>query len=1315
MSPNDYTVGWICALPIEMAAARAMLDVEDKHSNAELSHSKRYIFGSIMDHNIVIACLPSGVPGTTSTAKAVAEIQNTFGKIRFYLLVVVSHPTRGYGGVIPYDYGKAVANGQFEVTGTFNKPPDLLLNALSKLQGTDLGNPPCRFHISLSKVIDKNPEFRYPGEGQDVLFKADYIHPSGQDCSACDRGRIEARPKRSSSVPAVHYGLIASGNQVIKDAQKRDRIASRHDVLCFEMEAAGLDGVPCLVIRGISDYADSHKNDRWQHYAAAAAAAYAKEIFSHLEPPPPKTAPGMSPDSLRLTRTLEKLQSTKVEDDRSMLLAIKGTRARGTCEWLTQDARYMTWLDSQRSELLWVSGGPGKGKTMLAIYLTQVLEDHVPSEGRILLYYFCDNGDENRKSPIAILKSLLYQLLSNRPHLLHLVSTDLQGDSKLYSHMTLPYLWSTFVALLRSPDLSMVVCVVDGLDECEESLIKPFLGYLREFFTGQEEEGLTASFKLLLLSRESDNIKRGLGRVPRVDLESAEFSMQVANDVDKYISSMLQEPNVSGGLSLAQRERIRKTLRDGAEGTFLWVGFMPDILRGMDNEEIEDGLQEIPKGLDEIYQRILHQIPAPQKELVCLILHWVVLAQRPLTMEELEAAIRTDDKYKGLNGNAIIRQVKSCRPLLKIEHQVIHLVHQSAKEYLLSPDEVSMTYFGGKARHSILALSCLKYLETNYVRLSGLQEDTFLDYASTYWPVHMKNAGDDDAKLCEQSTKFFQESNTRDRWWARYWSREHGTDEPNSFKLLHLSAYFGLEALAQNDLRRKRRFTNSMHPANQKDSYGRIPLMWAAARGQKRMVELLLPHVFNIDRRDKFNMTALHLAVRGDHFDVVSLLLTRPVNLEIKAGGFTPLMVAIGNCSQSIVALLLKHGAKDPMPSTLGDANLGREAVNREEDCCETRARELIHLQPLFLRTRLNKFSEALTVPIALSLAISPVVAKSKACSSLLKRPIVKLIRYYLESDGEKVKAILDNGHGATLIEQSLIICRLQLGTRNKGRMMRLAQKLGDTFVEIILEVHGILGWWDRFAVSFLRSGFSLGFRDVLETWFTIGVYGTAKAIDCGGAENIREIWQFGVKSCKMLLIKEREAEAIAVMRWVIMSHVIAREINKARVIDTISKECTKAIEDLTQGPLTNSFISCMSTAWSREILYRVTRKESRELKWTLGCFSAASFVPKLPLIAGTALFKTFTTLADEKADMTWLFVEQQFWPIEKACDWAVNTATWHIEAAIVLLQLISESRLPVPQYIMGLVPSVLKRAEMEALSVGFNIGELKTEDQLSI
>ena len=136
--------------------------------------------------------------------------------------------------------------------------------------------------------------FANPGLEKDCLYQPGYLHrQQGKTCQECgceDTARIETdgedgEDDGSSSEPfvIVHSGTIASGELVVKDAQLRDSLAQQHNVLCFETEAAGaLTDFPCMVIRGISDYCDSHKNDLWQGFAATTAAAYARQLFFHM-------------------------------------------------------------------------------------------------------------------------------------------------------------------------------------------------------------------------------------------------------------------------------------------------------------------------------------------------------------------------------------------------------------------------------------------------------------------------------------------------------------------------------------------------------------------------------------------------------------------------------------------------------------------------------------------------------------------------------------------------------------------------------------------------------------------------------------------------------------------------------------------------------------------------------------------------------------------------------------------------------------------------------------------------------------------------
>src|SRR5947209_3122246 len=199
--------------------------------------------------------------------------------------VVVSQPTKTFGGVIQYDFGKTVQEGKFERTGTLNRPPDVLLRAVASLQAKHLMAEPA-LSTYLSEMGSKFPRLAstsaFPGREHDDLFEATYNHPATEaTCANCRTDQLVMRPKRSDNIPAIHYGLIASGNQIMRDGKTRERLRSELQILCFEREAAGLmDDFPCLVIRGICDYADSHKNKRWQPYAAATAAAYAKELLN---------------------------------------------------------------------------------------------------------------------------------------------------------------------------------------------------------------------------------------------------------------------------------------------------------------------------------------------------------------------------------------------------------------------------------------------------------------------------------------------------------------------------------------------------------------------------------------------------------------------------------------------------------------------------------------------------------------------------------------------------------------------------------------------------------------------------------------------------------------------------------------------------------------------------------------------------------------------------------------------------------------------------------------------------------------------------
>ncbi|KAK0734267.1 nucleoside phosphorylase domain-containing protein [Lasiosphaeria miniovina] len=276
-----------------------------------LNDPNTYTLGAIRNHNVVIACLPKGKTGTIPAATVAARMVSTFPSIKFGLMV-------GIGGGVPpkVRLGDVVVStpvsefpgvgDNFERTRALDTPPNLLLTALTKLESEHDLTGSSKIPEFLEEMKQKwpglAPKYLRPESLEDILFKADYDHfhesiadgeatadiddgeEKKESCQFCDRTKLVKRKPRNMR---IHYGLIASGNKVMKNASFRDKLNKDlgGNVLCIEMEAAGLmNNFPCIAVRGICDYANSHKNQDWQEHAATIAAAFAKELLGFVQP-----------------------------------------------------------------------------------------------------------------------------------------------------------------------------------------------------------------------------------------------------------------------------------------------------------------------------------------------------------------------------------------------------------------------------------------------------------------------------------------------------------------------------------------------------------------------------------------------------------------------------------------------------------------------------------------------------------------------------------------------------------------------------------------------------------------------------------------------------------------------------------------------------------------------------------------------------------------------------------------------------------------------------------------------------------------------
>ena len=316
MDVSQYTIGWIAPLALELTAARAMLD-EDFGSTSVDEYT--YHGGRIGQHHVVMAVQPR--MGTDAASDLAARMCSAFKNIKCFFVVgiggglesygppgavsqivlgdvVVSVPSGKHGGVVRYDSGAWTGDGRLETSGHTNGPPMFLLNVVNTLRSDHTMSSgsviPASLRAMRSKISGgEERKFEDQGATNDRIFNDSFPHPAelrNQDCGiCCDFSQAKTRHDRGPAAfrdldtPRIHYGNIGSSNQLQISAKKRNQCQEEHGIICFEMEGAGvIQTHPSLVIRGICDYSDSHKNKIWQPYAAATAAAYAKELLYAL-------------------------------------------------------------------------------------------------------------------------------------------------------------------------------------------------------------------------------------------------------------------------------------------------------------------------------------------------------------------------------------------------------------------------------------------------------------------------------------------------------------------------------------------------------------------------------------------------------------------------------------------------------------------------------------------------------------------------------------------------------------------------------------------------------------------------------------------------------------------------------------------------------------------------------------------------------------------------------------------------------------------------------------------------------------------------
>ncbi|KAL7932117.1 nucleoside phosphorylase domain-containing protein [Trichoderma chlorosporum] len=330
-SRDQFHIAIICALPREADAVTLLFDQfwdeESDPFGRATGDTNTYITGRLGKHNVVLAVLPN--MGTNSAAAATASLRSSYSNLKLALLVGICGGVPQIAGddvflgdvvvskaIVQYDFGRQYPGG-FEVKknvedslGRANKDIRGMLAVFeTELMRERLLTKSAGYLKQLQDAAKKKrrrAKYQNPGVFQNKLFAKDYIHQhrsepcqtcgsrdsSGEVCDTaskascaeigCDETQLVKRDISliDDDIFNIFIGRIGSGNTVLRSGKDRDRLASLHNLIAFEMEGAGAwEEVPCLVVKGVCDYADSHKNKLWQDFAAATAACAMKAIL----------------------------------------------------------------------------------------------------------------------------------------------------------------------------------------------------------------------------------------------------------------------------------------------------------------------------------------------------------------------------------------------------------------------------------------------------------------------------------------------------------------------------------------------------------------------------------------------------------------------------------------------------------------------------------------------------------------------------------------------------------------------------------------------------------------------------------------------------------------------------------------------------------------------------------------------------------------------------------------------------------------------------------------------------------------------------
>ena len=422
-------------------------------------------------------------------------------------------------------------------------------------------------------------------------------------------------------------------------------------------------------------------------------------------------------------------------------------RSEGTCEWFFHNQAFIDWQDSNMTSLLWVSGGPGCGKTVLSKVLIdeKLVTDNVLSS--TVCYFFFNAGQERKQLAADALSAILHQLFQNTDLISYgLASYKNHGTkvSQMFSD-----LWEILMTCAKDSEEGKIICVIDALDECEKESRKHLIREIIQLFSVEStDQCVGCSLKLLVTSQHCKDIEDGFERLSgsssyfHIDIDS--HSAELGSDIDLVIHRQVKD--FAGKFDSGKQQFIAEHLKSRDNRTYLWLFLIADIIKKSSIEyskfqNVEKLLLGLPGKVSDAYDRILSRSKEP--ELAKKLLKIIVAATRPLTLTEANIALtiamchQQGMAYEELElwpSNDFPSILKDlCGLMVTIHNDKLSLCHLTVRKFLIAESlvddpkatqQVSTDGSAGNAitqrhwegclnmsnAHGLMCQICLKYL-----------------------------------------------------------------------------------------------------------------------------------------------------------------------------------------------------------------------------------------------------------------------------------------------------------------------------------------------------------------------------------------------------------------------------------------------------------------------------------------------------------------------------------------------------------------------------------------------------------------------------